>query len=324
MEQSPRKTYRKAWQRDEENPPAFKLQERDRELIKLIYEYRFLTSDQVADLFLLDHPRDPITGRAYSARGVKHRLFKLYHHGFLSRPEEAKVLRALQGKSLPYIYGIGPRSTRILVEKGYDRKQIKGALKEPGYRYLEHSLMVTTFHIALVKALKERSDWWLIFWKNEGKETRDAWTERGEGRRFRYVINPDAYFSLQGPEGPMFFFLEADRGTVSFERFRWKIESFTHFWREKRHLRKPFEMFEIKEGERKEKPFKVMIVTTRSERKEALRRIAREADPRGIGLRLFWFGLAEEYAEDWKKILEPIWQLADEEKRYSLLQRHFH
>jgi len=319
---------RKIYIRATENLPPLEIQERDRKIIDLVYNFRYLTSDQVTEL---------VEG---SKQIIKRRLHKLFHHGFLSRPKQGYILRVLKGRTLPLIYGIGPKARKILVERGYDLEQVKASMKEANYLYLEHSLEVTDFHLALLKAIKEKPDWKIIFWKNEGKETRRSWEigEEETKRRLKkdyYVINPDAYFCLEGPDkeavkgrAKMYFFLEADRGTVSYQRWRWKVESYSQLWRERKHLEKPYfmEMVPLKRGETiidAYPNFKVVTVTITPERKEALRRETIKADPKGQGLRIFWFGESKEYQRDYQKILEPIFQLAKGEQSYSLLERYF-
>jgi hypothetical protein len=314
-----KKSYRPHWERDRENPPKFELQERDKELIELVFRHRFLTSDQVAELYLMDH-----AGEGYSVRGVKYRLFVLFHAGYLQKPAQARLLRYLEGKNLPHLYGIGPKARTILRQRGYGEGQIKAALESPTHYYLQHSLMVSSFHLALEKALRARPEWQLHFFKHESKEIRDSWGKK-DRRGYEWSVNPDAYFALKGPEGTMYYFLEADRGTVSPGRFRWKVNSYTQFWREGRQTKDKFGMpyTKDKRGELKPKAFKVLIVTVSEERKERLRQLVREADPRGRGLRLFWFTTEEAYRVDPARILNSIWQWAGEEAKYSMLERSF-
>ncbi len=302
-----RKPYRSAWQRDPKGLPEIRLQERDKRLLDLIFQYRNLSSDQATELYQLRWPQE--NG---SVRGMKRRLSYLYHHGYLERRKGTLVLRVLQGKALSYIYGPGPRAVRILTEKGHDFDEVKAALKEPGWRYLEHALGITDFRMKLEKALKERTDWQLSFWKPEGQSTRSSWLDR----QTRWSVNPDSYFALQGPGGPMFCFLEYDRATMSKRRLLWKIASYTALWQQKRHHKSPYHIPQ-------QKPFKVLWVTISPERLAFLRQIAREADPKQKGgLNLFWFTEAKHYEQDYRAILNPIFQLPSQEQLYSLLDRH--
>jgi hypothetical protein len=312
-----KRAYRRHWERDKENPPKFELQERDKELIELIFRHRFLTSDQVVELYQMEHRED------HSARGLKYRLFLLFHGGYLEKPPQAKLLRYLEGKNLPHLYGIGGKARRILREKGYPEGQIKAALESPSCYYLQHVMMVSSFHLALEKALRG-SEWELEFWKHESKETRDAWGEKGR-RGYEWCVNPDAYFALKGPGGLMYFFLEMDRGTMSPRRFSWKIESYTQFWREGRQTGEKYGMPLVKDskGRLKPKAFKVLIVTISEGRKERLREVTRQVDPRGRGLRLFWFTTEETYQGEASRLFGPIWEWSGEEGRYSMLERSF-
>ena len=298
---SKRGPYRNPW--IPTNPPSFRLQERDRELIEIVFQLRYATSDQIADLYLLEH-----ADKGHSRNGVKYRLYVLFHGGYLSRPKEARILMLFAGKGLPYIYGIGQKSYSLLRQKGYDEEQIKAATNEPNYRYLEHALMVSQFHTNLLKALKERSDLQLLFWKNEGAQTRRFWGG-GDDRR---SVNPDAYFALQDDRGPMYFLAEMDRGTMSNRRLRLKIKSYLEFWQEKRHWEEPFS---IPRG----KDFKVLFVAETLQRKEVLRAMTKSIAPQGHGSKLFWFSLAAQLSA--KSFFDPNWQLADLEGVYPMLWR---
>jgi hypothetical protein len=86
--------------------PSLTIQPRDLEIIKLVYDYRFLNSDQIKYLV------------AGSGQVILRRLQKLFHHGFLDRP--------LQQFSYPgnqkMIYALGNSGATILAsEYGMDR-----------------------------------------------------------------------------------------------------------------------------------------------------------------------------------------------------------
>jgi hypothetical protein len=72
-----KRAYRRHWERDKENPPKFELQERDKELIELIFRHRFAGSPKTparsGGLSLsLRGPDSPSRslGRAIQLRGV--------------------------------------------------------------------------------------------------------------------------------------------------------------------------------------------------------------------------------------------------------------
>ena len=78
---------------------------------------------------------------------------------------------------------------------------------------------------------------------------------------------PDAFFGLEDPQGRLYFFLEADRGTMTVPRFTRKIAAYATYLREGRHRDK----FGIKS-------FWVLTVTTGRRRREHLISAARDVD----------------------------------------------
>src|SRR5712664_26949 len=94
-------------QASHEEQPAFRLTDRDRELLKIIYEYRFITAEMLQDLApaveltprqqaalerLIAARRAKLTGTerserqsARTKRKILHRLMVLYHNGYVQR-----------------------------------------------------------------------------------------------------------------------------------------------------------------------------------------------------------------------------------------------
>jgi len=316
------KRQRPNWQRDPTGLPAIQLQERDRQILEIVFEYRVLTSDDIVRAYRLRNPDKAPKGEKLGryteaqagAKSVKRRLRHLYHWGYLTRPQENVVLRARQGRSLPMVYRIGEEAIPVLTARGYDVDHVRGALGEPSFRYLEHTLGVTEFRLAVEHALQEQSTWQLLFWQNEGAATRLAWYSKEGGRNRRHSVNPDAYFALTDGQRPMYFFMDMDRGTMSRRRMRAKFEAMAQLWRERRHAQPPYNMPE-------NTAFRALFPTVTPERVETLRGIAREADPKGQGLNIFWFGHTDAYSEDHRTVLAPMWYLPSKEEPFSLFDR---
>lgn len=84
--------------------------------------------------------------------------------------------------------------------------------------------MIVNFRIALTLAARARWDVRLLFFEREGLALRDRVRASPNGRTRTFPINPDGFFGLQFPDRPegrnrAFFFLEADRSTMTRERF---------------------------------------------------------------------------------------------------------
>lgn len=110
----------------------------------------------------------------------------------------------------------------------------------------------------------------------------------------------------------MFFFLEADRGTMDHGRFLTKLKSYWAWYQQGGHQ----ERWGIK-------AFRVLAVTTSEQRKENLRETAREADEGMKGSSMFWFTTTEEYSlSEPVRVLGEIWQTPKEEtwdEQFSIL-----
>jgi hypothetical protein len=219
------------------------------------------------------------------------------------------------------VYALGSRGAEVLVEQGYlkdvgDWRKKNQSLQD---RYIAHQTMITNFRIALTLAARGRPDVRLLFFKPEGLALRDRVTVGHNGRREAIPINPDGFFALQFPALPegrnrTFFFLEADRSTMTRERFLQKLIGYWEWFSQGGHTRK--------HGIR---AFRVLTVTRSEERMNSLLQAA--AGPKELqeGLRLFWFvserGLTLERPAS---TFEPIWKTADQrEVLQSILPRVF-
>src|SRR6266571_2918739 len=74
---------------------------RDREIIQMVHQHRFLDSRDIVGL----------TGA--SPQPLLRRLQLLYHHGYLDRPL-AQIDYYQKGGSRPMVYGLGSKATSVL------------------------------------------------------------------------------------------------------------------------------------------------------------------------------------------------------------------
>jgi hypothetical protein len=163
--------------------------------------------------------------------------------------------------------------------------------------------MITNFRIALTLATRERPDVRLLFFKPESLALRDHVTVATDGRSQSLPINPDGFFGFQFPELPegrnrAFFFLEADRSTMTRERFLQKLVGYWEWFSQGGHMRK--------HGIR---AFRVLTVAKSEERMESLLQAAGESKQLCEGLRLFWFTPEKRFtAERPVSVFGPIWE----------------
>jgi len=316
-----------------EERPGFKLTDRDRELLKLIYDYRFITAEMVQDLAqpvelslrqqealdrLIAARRAKLTGTeasespaARTKRKILHRLMVLYHHGYAQRLK-------LSDRE-PIVYALGNKGAdELTLYYGIDRQQIEWTTKnrETGERYMRHGLMVSRFRHALTLALREFPDASLQFWEPNGTFTASVEYEQAvetrDGLRTRMVkgaVIPDGFFALTYRAQTVCLFLEADRSTMSNARFLSKLTAYFQYW-----------VTQVRGGDHPSgmKSFRVLTITLSQERKENLRRTARDVDPEGRGRNLFWFACDRSYQARPQELLAAIWQTPADETLRSI------
>jgi Replication-relaxation len=316
-----------------EEQPAFRLTDRDRQLIKCVYENRFLTAEMIQDLVQpveLTRRQQEALERLIAARRAKlngtgtaeqstvrtkrkiwHRLMVLYHNGYLQRHKLSD--------QEPIVYALGNKGAdELVLYFGIDRKEIDWTqrARENGERYIRHGLMVSRFRHALVLALRELPGVTLLFWKPGGafKATvkyEDLMKTR-EGTRTQLAegaVIPDGYFALTSGDKTAYFFLEADRSTMSNSRYLGKLKAYYHFW-----------ATQIRAGKHPSgmTRFRVLTVTLSQERKDNLRETAREVDAEGKAPNLFWFTCEREYRDVPQQVMGPIWQTLQDDTMKSL------
>ena len=217
------------------------LTERDRWIIRLIHRHRFLRSDQIVAF---------VGG---SQQQILRRLNLLYHHGYLERPR-AQIQYYERGGSKSIAYGLGNKGGTLL-------KQESGITVHPdswgeknhviGRVYLEHTLFVADVMVAIELACRKQAAIQLLY--------EDELTISLDRQPFQWRVNiqngwklgviPDRVFALDfsnasGQSQRIYFFVEADRGTMPVTRrtlsqtsFYRKLLAYEATWTQKIHQR---------------------------------------------------------------------------------------
>jgi hypothetical protein len=303
----------------QEERPAFRLTDRDREMLRLLYEYRFLTAEMVDDLVqpvALTQGQEAVVQRLREAQEAKlsangalqrpqagarrvilHRLMVLYHAGYCQRLKLSD--------SEPIVYALGNKGADVLtLYYGVDRQKIDWTSKnrEAGELYVRHGLMISRFRHALVLALRGFPDIRLEFWQPSGafKETvqyAEAISTR-EGKRSQTVkgtVIPDGYFALRRGGALSYFCLEADRSKMTNARYFEKLQAYHHFWKSE---------IDGKQHPSGMQAFRVLTITLSEARKDNLRRTAQ-----GVGgSNMFWFACERSWGARPQDVLSAIWQ----------------
>jgi hypothetical protein len=233
--------------------PGFQLTGRDIDLIRAVYDYRFLHINHLSAL----------VNRSY--KKVHGRLFKLVQNHFLAR---------IEFRFQKHIYVIGPEGIDVLVEQGIaSRELVECRLRHQELKelFLKHQLMLIDLRCILELACRGTSVR-LATW-SEGKDLWDrvvTWVDR---ERLELPVCPDAFLVLEDgsrPEGRnrLNFFLEADRSTSTHKRFQQKLIAYHQYLEDGRHT-----------GKYGIKSFRVVTFTLTEQRAHALSAAAREVLP---------------------------------------------
>ena len=279
------KPYRKKFVRGEASDPL-KLTSRDLELIRSVAEFRFLNTDQLLAL------------HEGGRRNLKQRLSLLFQHGYLDRPKVQKTAHLV---SSHIVYSLDRKGVDALSGNADEREGILHRVRETAHTsaLIAHALMISQFRICLMLALKQHPDLKLTRWV-QGNDLKVLLRHRGENP----PLVADAYFVLETSEYKHPCFLEADRATMTEERFTNKLRM---YWRHNRE-----ERFQPTLGVAH---FRVLTITPNETRAENLCRSAKEADDRKTGSNLFLFLAETQYSlAKPEAVLSPIWASPKDEK----------
>ena len=268
-----------------------KLTSRDLELIRDVAEFRFLNTDQLLAL------------HEGGRRNLKQRLTLLFQHGYLDRPKVQKTAHLV---SSHIVYSLDRKGVDALSGNADEREGILRRVRETTHTsaLIAHALMISQFRICLMLALKQRPTLKLTRWV-QGNDLKVLLRHRGENPS----LVPDAFFILETAEYKHPCFLEADRATMTEERFTNKLRM---YWRHNRE-----ERFKSSLGFAH---FRVLTITPNEKRAENLCIAAKDADDQKTGSNLFLFLSEKQYSlEKPEAILAPLWASAKGEK-HALLE----
>lgn len=248
--------------------PPLALQPRDLELLRTAHEYRLISTPQYLTLFSFE-----------SRDGIYRRLQRLFHHGYLDRLGT--------NPNAPLVYALGRRGAEVLELP---------APRQVGERYVAHQLMIGDLRLAMT--LAARAGGLGLTWRT---------------LRPDLPVRSDGALSLRFPSLPdgrntAHFFIEADRSTMTRERFVDKLRAYAAWQDRGGHT----EALGIRR-------FRVLIVTRSEERLRSLIAATTECGELGPVLPMYWFSSEPRY-RDITLVLAKIWTTAaDPEKAQSIV-----
>ena len=277
----------------------FRMQDRDREIIKHVHDNRFLTTKLIS---LLVGSSEQVT---------RTRLMKLFQNKYIDRK------KGEHNKSTVY-YLVDKAYKEVLnLYWGIEKPSARMAEKNRGVTYdpfLNHELLIAKIRVTLTLALRNRQDASLAEWIPD-KEKTNEYTVIGEGGREQSrTFAPDSFITIRVDDQDIFFFLEADRHTKDNERFRKQMRKYWEYrsaWRE--------EMGTDEDGHHF--GFRVLVVALSDAKGNNLRKVTKEATDNKSGSPMYWFTSETKFnPEDPETILKPIWQTPKDDTFHSLLE----
>ena len=308
-----------------EERPTFRLTDRDREGLKIIYENRWITAEMLQDLLppvVLTQRQQEALGKLIAAkkanapsrdtgerpqgtkREIRRRLQMMYHHGYVQRHKVSD--------RDPIAYALGNLGAdELVLHYGIDRKEIDWTTKnrECGEPYIRHALLVTRFRHALEMALRHFPEATLEKWIPGGaftaKVTYQDRVRTRDGTRTQPVdgiVKPDAVFVLRVGASQIHYFLEADRSTMTNARYQAKLKAYYAFWAS--YVKSKNKAAGITQ-------MRVLTVTISEARKDNLRDTADEVSDEAKNL--FWFICEKVYHGKPQEVLGPNWQTLEDD-----------
>jgi DNA-binding Lrp family transcriptional regulator len=280
------------------------LTKRDREIIKLVHRHRFLRSHQIVALL------------AASPQQVLRRLKLLYHHGYLTRPR-AQLEYYERGGARPMVYGLSSKGGKLLERELGITASGNENDDGVGRMFLEHAILVSDVMVSIELACRKSGDVRLLYEDQlalQSKQNQFQWRVKVHDHGVTLGVVPDRVFALEyadhsGRMERVYFFLEADRGTMPVVRrgltqtsFYRKLLAYEATWTQKVHQRKL--------GIHR---FRVLTITTNAMRVTSLLEACSRLK-RGHGLFLFADRTVLE-----KDPFSPVWQCGKSAKISALL-----
>ena len=272
-------------------PEPIVLQLRDKEIIASVYEFEFLTREQIQNLFNFH-----CTVRANI------RLRKLFDHGYLSRrflPTDRGSAKALYLLGLKGIQIVSEQS----VEDPLEIKKKQQKLLEKKDLFFSHDLMVNTVRLSFYRAFKNYDGLNLERWISASDCLQEISVYNQKlNREEKIIFRPDGYFRYVHNEKLYSCFIEMDMSTMSNNRFQSKVMLYMKYAQSGFHQRRYGLKF-----------FRVLTVTKTRERLCNLKAVTGKLTDK-----IFWFTTLANVTPD--NILGQIWERPRRDGNFSLLE----
>lgn len=228
------------------------LQKRDIEILKAVFQFRYLTRSQIQNLFEMK-----------SVTRVNIRLRKLYDNKFLDRYYKPTLVGSSEA-----IYTIGlnacdivAESVNLSTEEIKRRRRLDQIAKS---KFLEHNLKVNDFRIGLQNDVNSNSGIELNKWF-DARDCEVKFKYRHSGKETTSSIKPDGYCEVLYQKKLYSFYVEIDLSTSSHSKIKEKLDNYYQF--------KNKNLFKQKYGR---EAFYVLIITKTGKRADNLHQLSNQ------------------------------------------------
>lgn len=274
-----------------------RLTDRDIRILECIHAYDGMMSlEQIDGLF-------------FSGKGrtqPRHRLRRLYDHGYINKPNSQSIHQVPLGAS---IFWLGKKGAQVVAAvRGQTLAEFHWR-KTPRYSQVAHDLAVNDFRIIISSASDKDQQISLTDWQPEGEFLANpdtVWYELPNSQRRKRQIRPDGFFTLQHlyHSSPLAFLLEIDMATEHNPRFgREKVRPGVAYLKSNVYQQR----FGLRYG-------RYLVVTTGEQRLQNLK----AQTERDGGAGIFYFTTFEQVTSE-SVLSQPIWYLAGDQQPQSII-----
>ncbi len=264
-------------------PSVMIVQKRDIEIIKAVFQYRYLTRSQIQRLFEMQ-----------SVTRINIRLRKLYDNRFLDRYYQPTLLGSTEA-----IYNVGSFGLQILSESiGMDIAEIKRRRRSDKVaknKFVNHNLMVNDFRINLMLDIRNRSGFTFVKWLDP-RDCEFKFKYKKAGKQVTSSIKPDGYFEFDYQNRKFSFFVEIDLTTSSHSKLKSKFDNYLVF--------KNQNLFKQQFGK---ETFYVLVITKSESRADNLHQITNK-----LKSDMFWFSVLANTPDN--ILFGEIWRQSGQDK----------
>jgi len=330
------------------------IQPRDLLLLKTIYEFPYCTAAELSRLMPAGSINPQL--RAYHdqrrieamyervggvRREIRRRLQMLFHAAGGPYVQRHKI-----DNNSPILYTIAMRAVDLLAaEFDFDEAALARSARnrDPGEKFLRHARQRTNFRFAVTVAVEARPDIEIAYWFKDGNVRIPITYQADDGTIVEDTVIPDDVVGIRwlktGIVEPLL--VESDK-RKDYPRVRKKFIAYVHLLRQIKRgtaslpLAGPHVVREVRRtGQVRNTQtvyslagqpivnFRVLWGARGAERKEGLRRLARELDGSlGEASGLFWFTHEAQYLDQPERVLESVWQKARNDTWRALLSQN--